>query len=76
MSAEYGWAPGLGISLVEPLFRRCLLIFFFGYFHFYVAALIVIGMKTLRAKVITVASLYGIAIVANVVTAGLLGWRY
>lgn len=52
------------------------LIFFFGYLHFYVAALIVIGMKTLRAKVITVASLYGIAIVANAVTAGLLGWRY
>ena len=25
--------------------------FLFGYFHFYVAALLVIGMKTLRAKV-------------------------
>ena len=52
------------------------LIFFFGYFHFYVAALLVIGMKTLRAKVVTVASLYSIAIVANVVAMGFLGWRY
>ena len=52
------------------------LIFFFGYFHFYVAALLVIGMRTLRAKVATVASLYTIAGVANVVAAGALGWRY
>ncbi len=42
----------------------------------FVAALLVIGMKTLRAKVITVASLYGIAVVANVVAVGFLGWRY
>jgi len=52
------------------------LIFLFGYFHFYVAALLVIGMQTMRAKVMTVASLYGIAIVANAVAMGLLGWRY
>jgi hypothetical protein len=52
------------------------LIFFFGYFHFYVAALLVIGMRTIRAKVVTVASLYTIAIVANVVAMGTLGWNY
>lgn len=37
------------------------LIFFFGYFHFYVAALLVIGMKTVRAKVVAM---------------GILGWHY
>jgi hypothetical protein len=52
------------------------LIFLFGYLHFYVAALLVIGMQTLRAKVITVSSLYSIAVVANVVAMGMLGWRY
>ena len=45
-------------------------------FYIYVAALLVIGMPTMRAKVMTVASLYGIAIVANAVAMGLLGWRY
>jgi hypothetical protein len=51
------------------------LIFFFGYFHFYVAALLVIGMRTMRAKVVTVASLYAIAIAMNGVAAAL-GWLY
>jgi len=52
------------------------LIFLFGYLHFYVVALLVIGMRSMRAKVATVTSLYTIAIVANVVAAGALGWRY
>ena len=52
------------------------LIFFFGYFHFFVAALLVIGMKTIRAKVITVSAMYAIAIVANVIGLGVLGWVY
>jgi hypothetical protein len=33
-------------------------------------------MKTERSKIITVASLYMIAIVANTVAMGILGWRY
>ena len=41
-----------------------------------VAALLVIGRQTRKAKVITVSSLYGIAIVANTVAVGILGWRY
>ncbi len=52
------------------------LIFFFGYFHFYVAALLVIGMKTIRNKVFTVGALYLIAIAINVVCMGFLGWVY
>jgi hypothetical protein len=52
------------------------LIFLFGYFHFYVAALLVIGMKTDKSKIITICTIYGIAVVANVIAMGLLGWTY
>ena len=52
------------------------LIFLFGYFHFYVAALLVVGMRTIRAKVTTVSALYAIAIAANVFGMGIMGWKY
>lgn len=52
------------------------LIFFFGYFHFYVAALIVIGLKENRTKIITISTIYAIAIVMNVFGFGVMGWMY
>ena len=52
------------------------LIFFLGYMPFYVGALLVIGMKTIRAKIIFVSAIYTIAIAANVIGLGLLGWVY
>jgi hypothetical protein len=52
------------------------LIFIFGYLHFYVAALLVIGMKSIRNKIITVGTIYAIAIIANVIAFGFLGWVY
>ncbi len=57
-------------------FKGVWLIFLFGYFHFYVASIIVINMKTDKSKIITVASLYVIAVVANIVAMGFLGWTY
>jgi len=57
-------------------FKGVWLIFLFGYFHFYVAIILVINMKTIQRKIITVSSLYAIAIIANVVAMGFLGWRY
>ena len=57
-------------------FKGVWLIFLFGYFHFYVAIIIVINMKTIQRKIIAVSSLYAIAIIANVVAMGFLGWRY
>ena len=57
-------------------FKGVWLIFFFGYFHFYVAALLVINMKTIRAKLITVTSLYAIAILANIYGLGIMKWQY
>jgi len=52
------------------------LIFLFGYFHFYVAALLVIGAKALRTKVIAVSSMYATAVALDVIGLGLLVWRY
>lgn len=57
-------------------FKGVWLIFLFGYFHFYVAALLVINMKTAKAKLITVSSLYTIAVLANIYGLGIMGWRY
>lgn len=57
-------------------FKGVWLIFLFGYFHFYVAALLVMGMKTVRAKVATVSALYFIAIAANIFGMGIMGWKY
>ena len=57
-------------------FKGVWLIFLIGYFHFYVAALLVIGMKTIRAKFITVSILYAIAISANIFGMGIMGWVY
>jgi len=52
------------------------LIFFFGYFHFYVAAIIVISLKTVKAKITMVSIIYATAIIANVICMGFLGWVY
>ena len=52
------------------------LIFLFGYFHFFVAALIVIGMKSLKNKIFTVSAIWSVAIVANIIFAGFLGYTY
>ena len=48
-------------------------IFLFGYLHFFVVSFLVYDMKTVRSKVITVGTIYSIAILALVVFGGL-GW--
>lgn len=57
-------------------FKGVWLIFFFGYFHFYVAAIVVLSLKSMKAKIISVSALYSIAILANIVGLGILGWVY
>ena len=52
------------------------LIFFFGYFHFYVAVILVLGLKKNRSKIIAVSVIYLIAILMNVIAFGFLGWYY
>ena len=57
-------------------FEGIWLIFFFGYFHFFLAAYFVIGMKTIKNKIITVGVIYAIAIAANIIGLGIMGWNY
>ncbi len=57
-------------------FKGVWLIFLFGYFHFYVAALLVINMKTIKAKVMTVFALYSTATAANIFGLGIMNWQY
>jgi len=52
------------------------LIFLFGYFHFYVAVILVLGMKKTRSRFIAVSLIYLTAILMNVVAFGFLGWYY
>ena len=52
------------------------LIFFFGYFHFFVAAILVIGMKSDKNKIIAISIIYAIPIITNVICMGFLGWVY
>jgi hypothetical protein len=52
------------------------LIFFFGYFHFFVAALLVIGLKTIRNKIKAVSIIWAVPIIINIICAGFLGWVY
>lgn len=57
-------------------FEGVWLIFLFGYFHFYVAIILVLGLDTYRKKALAVASLYAIAIVMNIFGMGIMGWVY
>lgn len=52
------------------------LIFLFGYLHFFVAALLVVGLKTIKNKIKTVSVIYAIPIVVNIITFGFLGYVY
>ncbi len=52
------------------------LIFLIGYLYFYLITLLVVRMRTIAAKVITVSIIYAIPIITNVICLGFLGWTY
>jgi hypothetical protein len=52
------------------------LIFFFGYFHFYVAMIFVLRLKSHKDRIFVVSGLYIVAAVANIICLGYLGWCY
>jgi hypothetical protein len=52
------------------------LIFLFGYFHFYVATILVIGMKTDRSKICAICAIYSVPILMNVIGKGIFHWAY
>ncbi|HXK65456.1 MAG TPA: hypothetical protein PK348_04250, partial [Spirochaetota bacterium] len=57
-------------------FKGVWLIFLFGYFHFFVFAIIVIGLSTIKKKIIAVSCIYAVPIIMNIVALGILGWNY
>jgi hypothetical protein len=63
-----------------PFWNRSLggiwLIFLIGYFHFFVAIILVLSLGTLRRRLAAVAGIWAVAIVMNVIGMGVLGWRY
>lgn len=76
------WWLNLGGLLVweYPWWNRSpggvILIFLFGYFHFYVATILVLGIASARKRAAVIASIYAVAILGNVIGFGALGFRY
>lgn len=60
----------------ERSFHGVWLIFLFGYFHFFCAAIVVTGLKTIKAKGIAVACIYSVPVAMNGIAMGMLGWVY
>ncbi len=52
------------------------LIFLLGYYHFYVAVILVTGLRSMRTKLTAVSIIYAVPAALNVVGLGLLGWSY
>ncbi len=51
-------------------------IFLFGYFDFFITAIIVMSLKTIRRKLIALAILYSLPISMNIIGFGIMGWNY
>ncbi len=52
------------------------LIFLFGYFHFFVAIILVLGLKTNRRKLVAVGIIYAVPVLMNVIGMGIFRWVY
>jgi hypothetical protein len=52
------------------------LIFLIGYFHFFVAIIFMLSLKTNKGKLIFISTLYCIAIILNIIGIGILGFVY
>jgi hypothetical protein len=57
-------------------FKGVWLIFLIGYFHFFCFTILVISLKTLKSKIITVGIIYTVPILMNIAAFGFWGWRY
>lgn len=60
----------------ERTFKGVWLIFLFGYFHFFCAIILVISLKTMKNKIITISIIYAVPIIMNIIAFGFLGWNY
>ncbi len=52
------------------------MIFLFGYFDFFLSAILVLSLKAVRSKIIAVSVIYSIPITMNIIAFGFLGWNY
>jgi hypothetical protein len=52
------------------------LIFIFGYFEFFVAAIFVLSRSTMKSKLIVIGIIYAVPIVMNIIGLGILGFVY
>lgn len=52
------------------------LIFLFGYFHFFVAIILVLSLRRPSRRWLAVGSLYAVAVAMNLFGMGIMGWRY
>jgi hypothetical protein len=57
-------------------FKGVWLIFLIGYFHFFCFAILVISLKTMKAKLTTVGIIYAVPVLMNIIAFGFLGWMY
>lgn len=57
-------------------FNGVWLIFLIGYFHFFCFAILVISLKTMKSKIITLGAIYAVPVIMNILAFGFLGWRY
>ena len=57
-------------------FKGIWLIFFIGYFNFFCFAILVISLKTLKTKLMTVGIIYAVPVLMNILALGFWGWRY
>lgn len=60
----------------ERSFKGVILIFLIGYFHFFVASIFVMSLKTTKSKLITICTIYTIAVIMNVIGMGVFKWVY
>jgi hypothetical protein len=52
------------------------LIFFLGYFYWFVAINIMLSLKSMKNKLIFIGAIWALPIILNVIGLGILGWRY
>jgi len=60
----------------ETSLKGVWLIFLIGYFHFFVAVIIVLNMKRMKSKLLTIGGIYGLAVLMNIIGGGILSWVY
>jgi hypothetical protein len=52
------------------------LIFFLGYFYWFALINVMLGMKTMKSKLIFISVIFAVPIIMNIFALGILGWRY